>query len=139
MEQKKRQRLQAAGWRIGTTSEFLGLSPEESIYVELKVRLSDALKYLRRSRRMSQETVAVTVGSSQSRVAKMESNDPSVSLDLLITSLIAMGVSRQGLARIMGLDEPEPLTMESTADVSGSVIPGTFTLASAAENRPEAG
>ncbi len=39
------------------------------------------------------------IGSSQSRVAKMEAGDPSVSIDLLIRSLIALGATRKSLAR----------------------------------------
>jgi len=101
MEQAKRKHLEAKGWKFGSAADFLDLSPEESAYVELKLLLSDALKERRSQIGVSQAAAAAKLGSSQSRIAKMEAGDPSVSLDLLIRSLLELGVSRQGLARIM--------------------------------------
>ena len=37
--------------------------------------------------------------SSQSRIAKMEKGDPSVSIDLLIKSLLALGTTRREIAK----------------------------------------
>jgi transcriptional regulator with XRE-family HTH domain len=105
MDLAKRKRLEAAGWTVGSAADFLGLSPEESVYVELKLRLSDALRERRKSRRLSQESLAGLLRSSQSRVAKMEAGDPSVSIDLLIRALFATGASRAELARIMVFSE----------------------------------
>jgi predicted transcriptional regulator len=99
MRKSKRERLEAKGWRFGTTQEFLGLSNEESAYVELRVRLADSLRQRRQKRNLSQTELARMVRSSQSRVAKMEGGDPSVSLDLLIRSLLALGASAHDLAR----------------------------------------
>ncbi len=99
MRKSKRARLEAKGWRFGTAQEFLGLSNEESAYVELRVRLADSLRQRRQKRNLSQAELARLVHSSQSRVAKMEGGDPSVSLDLLIRSLLALGASARDLAR----------------------------------------
>ena len=99
MRRSKRERLEAKGWRFGTAQEFLGLSNEESAYVELRVRLADSLRLRRQKRNLSQTELARMVHSSQSRVAKMEGGDPSVSLDLLIRSLLALGASARDLAR----------------------------------------
>jgi ribosome-binding protein aMBF1 (putative translation factor) len=99
MRKSKRERLVAKGWRFGTAQEFLGLSSEESAYVELRVRLADSLRQRRQKRNLSQTELARMVHSSQSRVAKMEGGDPSVSLDLLIRSLLALGASARDLAR----------------------------------------
>ncbi len=99
MRKSKRERLEAKGWRFGTAQEFLGLSNEESAYVELRVRLADSLRQRRQKRNLSQVELARVVHSSQSRVAKMESGDPTVSLDLLIRSLLALGASTRDLAR----------------------------------------
>ena len=82
MEKAKKRRLEKKGWRIGSAAEFLDLTPEEIRYIELKHALGDHLKSRRRSRRLSQETLAKLLSSSQSRVAKMEAADPSVSLDI---------------------------------------------------------
>ena len=99
MNKAKRERLEAQGWKVGNAEDFLGLTPEESAYVELKLALSRKVKEMRQRKRLSQIEAARLLGSSQSRVAKMEAGDASVSLDLLVRSLIALGASRNDLAR----------------------------------------
>ncbi len=101
MREEKKKRLEAKGWKVGTTAEFLGLSDEEAAYIELKLRLAASLRERRRHRRLTQVGLARLVKSSQSRIAKMEAGDPSVSLDLLVRSLLALGTSRRGLSRII--------------------------------------
>lgn len=101
MRKAKQDRLQKKGWKVGTVAEFLDLSPEESAYIELKLRLGDNLRKRRVRRRMTQVDLAKRIRSSQSRVAKMENGDPSVSLDLLIRSLLALGASNSDLGRIV--------------------------------------
>jgi len=97
MHSNKRKRLEANGWRIGDAGEFLGLSVEEEAYIEIKLRLSESFHAHRLRRKMSQSEVAKLLKSSQSRVAKMEAGDRSVSLDLLVRSILALGVSGKGL------------------------------------------
>jgi hypothetical protein len=101
MNSAKRQKLEANGWRIGSTQEFLGLSDDESAYIELKLKLGENLKKLRLEKHLTQIDLAKLLRSNQSRVAKMEAGDPSVSIDLLIKSLLALGTSRQDLAGII--------------------------------------
>ena len=108
MREQKRRRLEARGWRVGTTQEFLRLSDEEAAYVDLKVRLATGLRDLRRRRTLTQADLAERLESSQSRIAKMEAGDPSVSLDLLIRSLLILGMSRRGLSRIISARAPVP-------------------------------
>jgi ribosome-binding protein aMBF1 (putative translation factor) len=98
MRESKRKRLEAKGWRVGDAADFLSLSPEEAAYVELKLRLADRLKERRRQRTLTQNQLARLVKSSQSRVAKMEAGDPTVTVDLLIRALLALGVSSKELA-----------------------------------------
>ena len=93
--------LEASGWKVGDASEFLALTPEETAYVELRLALSRSVRELRLNQRLTQNEVARLLGSSQSRLAKMESGDTSVSLDLLIRSIIALGASRTDLARMI--------------------------------------
>jgi DNA-binding XRE family transcriptional regulator len=99
MDARKKKRLEAAGWRVGSTQEFLGLSPAEAAYIELKIALSDKLKERRQRQRVTQQELARVLGSSQSRVAKMEAGDPTVSLDLLLRALFALGATRKDVAR----------------------------------------
>ena len=101
MRKEKKKRLEAKGWRIGTAKEFLGLTDEESAYIELKIRLAEGLRQRRQEKGLSQVDLATKLQSSQSRVAKMEAGDPSVSLDLLIRSLITLGASDRELSRII--------------------------------------
>jgi len=103
MREDKRKRLEAKGWKLGNAGEFLGLTGEEAAYVELKLRLADSLRARRQHRRLTQTQLAKLVRSSQSRVAKMEAGDTSVSIDLLVRSLLALGASSRDLARIISL------------------------------------
>ncbi len=95
----KQQALEGAGWRVGSAQDFLALTDEETALVELKLRLSDALRQRRTQLRLTQTAVAKRLHSSQSRVAKMEAADPSVTLDLLVRSLLALGATPKDLAR----------------------------------------
>ena len=108
MREEKRRRLEARGWKVGTAREFLRLSAEEAAYVELKVRLAMGVREWRRRRDLTQADLAKRLQSSQSRIAKMEAGDPSVSLDLLVRSLLTLGASRRDLTRIMSARSPLP-------------------------------
>ena len=108
MREEKRRRLEARGWKVGTAREFLRLTAEETAYVELKVRLAMGLREWRRRRDLTQSELAKRLQSSQSRIAKMEAGDPSVSLDLLIRSLLTLGASQRELSRIMSARSPVP-------------------------------
>lgn len=98
MEEAKRQRLEAQGWKIGDATEFLGLSPEEATLIEIKVALSQVLK-TRREKRMTQTELAQRIGSSQPRIAKAEASDSSVSMDLLIRAILATGATPQEIGK----------------------------------------
>ena len=91
MDVAKRKRREKAGWKVGTAKVFLGLSQGEASYVELKLFLAKELLKRRKSLGLSQVDMAKRIRSNQSRVAKMEAGDPSVSLDLLVRSLLALG------------------------------------------------
>ena len=90
-------RLKAGGWKVGTTKDFLGLSDQEAALVEVKLSLIEALKKSRQKRRLSQIDLAQRMGSSQSRIAKIEAGDASVSLDLIVRALIAAGTTKQDI------------------------------------------
>jgi DNA-binding XRE family transcriptional regulator len=102
MRKDKKERLERAGWKVGTVREFLGLSKAEEALVELKLTLSRGLKERRARRRLTQAQLARLLGSSQSRVAKMEAGDPSVSIDLLVRSLLAMGATPKDVSQVIG-------------------------------------
>ena len=102
MDAEKQKRLEAAGWQVGDTTEFLGLTADEAEFIEVRVRLSRALQGERKRLQMSQAALAERMHSSQSRVAKIEAADPSVSIDLMIRALLGLGVRRQQLAEWLG-------------------------------------
>lgn len=102
MKAAKMARLEAAGWTIGDTAEFLGLSPEEVAFIDLKLALARHLREMRVRSGRTQAQIAHALGSSQSRVAKMESADDTVSVDLLVMSLLALGASRAEVGAVIG-------------------------------------
>ncbi len=99
MKQSKRKKLEAAGWAVGSAQEFLGLSDADAALIELKLALSRSLRDRRQRRGVSQVELAKRLQSSQSRIAKMEAGDPSVSMDLLVSSLLVLGASEADLAK----------------------------------------
>lgn len=101
MDSNKRKRLEIAGWTVGNTSDFLGLTSAEAELVELKVRLALFAKKQRKVNNLSQDALAKKMGSSQSRIAKIESGDPSVSLDLIFRALLTSGTTLQELAKVI--------------------------------------
>jgi predicted XRE-type DNA-binding protein len=101
MKASKRNALEQAGWTVGSADEFLGLSPDERAFVEVKLALAEALKSRRERRKLTQAQVAKLLGSSQPRVAMMEAAAKSVSVDLLVRSLLAIGATRGDLAKVL--------------------------------------
>ena len=98
MKSAKRAKLVKHGWRVGGVQELVGLSVDEVAFIELKLVLSRSLKTRRKKLQLSQVALANRVKSSQSRVAKMEAGDPSVSIDLLIRTLFALGATSREVA-----------------------------------------
>ena len=107
MDRMRRRTLESAGWRVGTPEEFLNLTEAETAFIEMKLALANGLRGLRLERSQTQAEVAETIGSSQSRVAKMEAADPSVSLDLLIRGLLRLGADAEFVATLVAKSPAE--------------------------------
>ena len=101
MRESKRKKLESKGWKLGSAKELLGLSDQEERYIELRLKLAEGLKARRLANGVTQVELAQSIRSSQSRVAKMEAGDPTVSLDLLVKSILALGTSNRELAAII--------------------------------------
>ena len=99
MKRVKKQRLERAGWVVGDSAQFLQLSAEESRFIELKLALATGVRELREQRGLTQAALARRLGSSQSRIAKMEAADRSVSLDLIMRSLLTIGATTAEIAK----------------------------------------
>ena len=102
MKKSKKEKLESKGWKVSSINEFLNLSKEESEFIHTKLALARYLKAKRLIKNYSQIEFAKHIESSQSRVAKMEQGDASVSMDLLIRSLFALGTTRKELAKVIG-------------------------------------
>jgi len=101
MKASKKARLTTAGWKFGDAADFLGLQPQEVGLIEIRLALARELRRRRARKRLTQVQVAKLLRSSQSRVAKMETADRSVSVDLLVRSLLALGATRVELGRLL--------------------------------------
>jgi DNA-binding transcriptional regulator YiaG len=86
------------GWVEGSVKDFLDLSDADVEYIELRRTLSRLLREKRQRLRLTQMEVAARLQTSQSRVAKMEKADATVSSDLLLQSLFRRGLKRKELA-----------------------------------------
>lgn len=108
MNKNKKVNLEKKGWTVGSTQNFLGLTSEEESYIELKLSLSQYLQEKRKTKYMTQIQLAKLIQSSQSRVAKMEKSESSVSLDLIVRTLFALGTDTKEIAEILtGINEEQ--------------------------------
>src|SRR5262245_7814494 len=101
VQTSRRKKLERAGWTVGSAEDFLQLSSDERRFVDVKLALADGLRRRREQLGLTQSQVASRFGSSQSRVAKMEAADRSVTIDLLVKSLFRLGSSSRDLARLL--------------------------------------
>jgi DNA-binding XRE family transcriptional regulator len=111
VKKSKKQKLERAGWVVSGTQEFLDLSDAAMALIDVRVSLAQALRQRRQKMKISQATFAKRVGSSQSRVAKMEAGDPSVSIDLLVRSLITSGSSAEEIGKVIASAGLDPATV----------------------------
>ena len=100
IDSKKQKQLARKGWVVTTAADFLDLTSEESAYIELKLLLSQSLRERRKVRQLSQGVVAESIGASQLSVSKTAQTDPAVSLDLLVRSLLSLGVTPEEIGQI---------------------------------------
>jgi len=101
MQKEKKRRLEQAGWTVGDAYEFLGTTDVERAFIETKLALATGLQERRQRQGLTQAEVAKYMASSQSRVAKMEAADSSVSIDLMVRALYRLGASRAEVARMI--------------------------------------
>ncbi len=101
MNLTKQRRLEKAGWKFGTASDFLGLRKEEVELIEMKLALADQIRLRRKKLGVTQTELAKRLASSQSRIAKMEIGDKSASLDSLVRAMLALGVSAGAVGKVI--------------------------------------
>jgi len=101
MDKKKRKQLEDKGFRVGSAADFLELTPEEETYIDIRLDISNLVKAQRMKRGWTQEQLARAIGSSQSRIAKLEGGDPGISLDLMIKALLRLGTSKKQIGKLL--------------------------------------
>ena len=101
MDSKKKKMLEDKGWVLGDAADFFDLTPEEARLIDLKLALRASLREERKKQNVTQAELAKAMGSSQSRIAKMERGDPAVSVDLLLKALMALGLSNKQISKII--------------------------------------
>ncbi len=101
MKKDKIEKLEKAGWKVGSVSDFLNLKPEEEAIIDIKISLAKKFQNLRKSANLTQVQAAKVLNTSQSRVARMEACDPSVSMDLLIKGLVSLGASKRTVGQTL--------------------------------------
>jgi predicted XRE-type DNA-binding protein len=87
------------GWTQGSVQELLGLTDQEAILVEVRVRLSESVRARRRAKRLTQRQLAERIGSTQPRVARLE--QAGASIEMLLRALLALGASRREIAKLL--------------------------------------
>lgn len=108
MKKAKTEHLKNSGWKVGTAADFLELTDAEATFIEMRLSLARSIKERRLTSNLTQEDLAGELGSSQSRIAKMEAADPTVSMELLVRSLLALGADQQDVGRIIGRSTAAP-------------------------------
>lgn len=101
MDKKKRKQLENKGFRVGSAADFLELTPEEEAYIDIRLDISSLVNSQRAKRGWTQEQLARAIGSSQSRIAKLEGGDPGISLDLMIKALLRLGTSKEQIGKLL--------------------------------------
>jgi predicted XRE-type DNA-binding protein len=91
MNKAKREALEAAGFRVGDYGDFLGLTDAERELVELRVRLGREIRQRRERAKLTQKGLAVMLGTTQPRVAKIEAGTRGVTLDQMVRAYVTVG------------------------------------------------
>ena len=101
MDKKRKQQLEAKGFRVGSAADFLELTPEEEAYIDIRLDISNMVQRQRGKRGWTQDQLARAIGSSQSRIAKLEGGDPGISMDLMIKALLRLGTSKKQIGKLL--------------------------------------
>ena len=91
MDAAKRKTIEAAGWRVGDTNDFLELSDKESQLLDIRVKLALAIRQQREAVHLSQKELGALLKTSQPRVARIERAASDVSMDQLILAFTVAG------------------------------------------------
>lgn len=98
MTKEKRAKLEAAGFTLTDTKDWIGLTIDENKIVEMRVALAAEVEKVRKEKGITQLQLAERMGTKQSGVARMINNPNTSSIDNLMKALIAMGAQISRIA-----------------------------------------
>ena len=101
MDSKKRKRLEAAGWTFGNPEDFLGMSPEEASYLEVKLTLAREVESQRKKAGLSQSDLAAKLKTRQPNISLLEKAQQNVTIDALFKTLLTLGLSPRKIAAVL--------------------------------------
>jgi predicted XRE-type DNA-binding protein len=101
MDTKKREKIEAAGYQVVDSSEWLGLTEQEQAIVKMRVSFALEIERVRKSKKISQQALAERIGTKQPGVARMLNNPASATIDSLINTLLALGTSPRRIAALI--------------------------------------
>ena len=101
MDTKKRKHLEAAGYQITDSAEWLGLTPQEQAIVNMRVNFALEIERVRKASNITQQELADKIGTRQSGVARMLNNPTTATIDSLIKTLLALGASPKRIAALI--------------------------------------
>lgn len=101
MDARKRKRLEAAGYQITDSAEWLGLTPQEQALVNMRVNFAHEIERVRKASNMTQQSLAEKIGTRQSGVARMLSNPATATIDSLVKTLLALGATPKRIAALI--------------------------------------
>ena len=101
MDTKKRKQLEAAGYQITDSADWLGLTPQEQAIVNMRVNFALEIERVRKASNITQRELADKIGTRQSGVARMLNNPTTATIDSLIKTLLALGASPKRIAALI--------------------------------------
>jgi len=102
MKKSKRKKLEAAGHEVfDDAADAFGLSEMEKLALDLRAGLGAEIRSRREAASLTQAELAARMGTDQARVSRMERGAPTVSLDVYIRALGALGVSRKVATKVV--------------------------------------
>jgi ribosome-binding protein aMBF1 (putative translation factor) len=92
MNADKRKSLEARGYKVyDHAGDAVGMTEEEKHLMDLRLSLSNMVRERRQKLGLSQKELAIRLGTSQPRVAKIEWGDWDVSFDQIFRAYAALG------------------------------------------------
>ena len=98
---KKKKALESAGYKVTDAAEWLELSPEEEVIVNMRVNFAMEIERVCKERGITQQALAEKIGTRQSGVARMLNNPSKVTIDSLIKTLLALGTTSKRIAALI--------------------------------------